>query len=128
MTHELRIMQANGTGSVINLTSVFGNKGAANSALYVGSKHAIIGATCSAALEAAPHGVRVNAIGPGPVQTAMFDRVTVNDEGKAMLLSTVPLGRPGNPEEIGETAVYLASSAAGFVTGQVIYADGGMSA
>src|SRR6202012_955893 len=75
MGHELRAMQPQGSGAIVNVTSIYGNKGFPNSALYVASKHAVIGLPRSAALEAAPFDVRVNAIGPGYVDTAMFARV-----------------------------------------------------
>jgi NAD(P)-dependent dehydrogenase (short-subunit alcohol dehydrogenase family) len=91
MKHELRVMQAQRSGSIVNVSSIYGQKGFPGASLYVASKHAIIGLTRSAALEAAAYGVRVNAVGPGPVQTAMFDRVTGGDvQAKAAYLATVP--------------------------------------
>jgi NAD(P)-dependent dehydrogenase (short-subunit alcohol dehydrogenase family) len=129
MKHELRVMQQQGSGSIVNVSSIYGQKGFPNAALYVASKHAIIGITRSAALEAAPYGVRVNAVGPGPVQTAMLDRVTGgNAQAKAAFLETVPLRRAGEPDEIAEAIVYISSPAAGFLTGQTIFLDGGMTA
>jgi NAD(P)-dependent dehydrogenase (short-subunit alcohol dehydrogenase family) len=95
----------------------------------VASKHAIIGITRSAALEAAPYGVRVNAVGSGPVQTAMLDRVTGGDAAaKAAFLATVPQRRAGEPEEIAAAIAYISSPGAGFLTGQTIFLDGGMTA
>ena len=129
MKHELRVMQAQGAGSIVNVSSIYGQKGFPDASLYVASKHAIIGLTRSAALEAAPYGVRVNAVGPGPVQTAMLDRVTGGDvQAKAAFLATVPQQRAGEPAEIAEAISYISSPEAGFLTGQTIFLDGGMTA
>jgi NAD(P)-dependent dehydrogenase (short-subunit alcohol dehydrogenase family) len=129
MKHELRVMQEQESGSIVNVSSIYGQKGFPNASLYVASKHAIIGLTRSAALEAAPYGVRVNAVGPGPVQTAMLDRVTGNDtRAKAAFLATVPQQRAGEAEEIAEAIAYISSPKAGFLTGQTIFLDGGMTA
>jgi NAD(P)-dependent dehydrogenase (short-subunit alcohol dehydrogenase family) len=129
MKHELRIMQEQRSGSIVNVSSIYGEKGFPNASLYVASKHAIIGITRSAALEAAPYGVRVNAVGPGPVQTAMLDRVTGGDPAaKAAFLATVPQQRAGEPEEIAAAVAYISSPGAGFLTGQTVFLDGGMTA
>src|SRR5256885_3874027 len=92
------------------------------------SKHAVEGMTKSAALEAARFGVRVNAVAPGPTETAMLNRFTGTAERKAALATGVPLGRIGEPEEIARAIVFLASAKASFVTGQVLTADGGKTA
>ena len=129
MKHELRVMQAQRSGSIVNVSSIYGQKGFPGASLYVASKHAIIGLTRSAALEAATYGVRVNAVGPGPVQTAMFDRVTGGDaQAKAAYLATVPQQRAGQPEEIAAAIAYISSPQAGYLTGQTIYLDGGITA
>lgn len=129
MKHELRVMRAQRSGSIVNVSSIYGQKGFPGASLYVASKHAIIGLTRSAALEAAAYGVRVNAVGPGPVQTAMFDRVTGGDaRAKAAYLATVPQQRAGQPEEIAAAIAYISSPQAGYLTGQTIYLDGGMTA
>lgn len=95
MKHELRAMQAQGSGSVVNISSTYGHEGAGGASMYVASKHAVEGMTKSAALEAARFGVRVNAVAPGPTETGMLNRFTGTAERKAALLSGVPFGRIG---------------------------------
>jgi NAD(P)-dependent dehydrogenase (short-subunit alcohol dehydrogenase family) len=126
LKHELRVMTAQRAGSIVNVSSTMGARGAAGASLYVASKHAVEGLTKSAALEAAAFGVRVNAVAPGPVQTPMLDRLTQTSERKAAFLDTVPLKRAGTPDEIAEAIVYVAS--AGFMTGEVLRVNGGRTA
>jgi NAD(P)-dependent dehydrogenase (short-subunit alcohol dehydrogenase family) len=128
MKHELRVMLAQGHGSIVNVSSTYGQTGAAGASIYVASKHAIEGLTKSAALEAAESGVRVNAVAPGPIDTGMLTRFTGTDERKAGLLSTVPLKRLGKPEEIAQTILFLASDKASFSTGATFGVDGGKTA
>ncbi len=128
MKHELRVMQAQASGSIVNVSSTMGERGAANMALYTGSKHAVEGMTKSAALEAATFGVRVNAVAPGPTDTAMLDRLTGSPEGKAAFVANVPLGRGGRPAEIADAIVFVASEQASFITGQIIRVNGGKTA
>src|ERR1700739_2648953 len=120
MKHELRVMQAQGSGSIINISSTYGHEGGAGASVYVASKHAGEGMTKAAALEAANSGVRVNAVAPGPIETGMLDRFTGTSERKAALLKTVPLGRVGDPADIARAAVFLASEDASFITGQIL--------
>jgi NAD(P)-dependent dehydrogenase (short-subunit alcohol dehydrogenase family) len=128
MKHELRVMQAQGSGSIINISSTYGHLGARGASVYAASKHAVEGLTKSAALEAAALGVRVNAVAPGPVETAMLNRFTGNAERKAALVAGVPLQRIGEPDEIAHAIVFLASGTSSFTTGQVLVVDGGKSA
>src|SRR2546430_522727 len=128
MKHELRVMQAQGHGSIVNLSSTYGRTGGAGASVYAASKHAVEGLTKSAALEAAHFGVRVNAMAPGPTGTAMLTRFTGTAERKAALGAAVPLGRVGEPDEIAHAIVFLASDKASVVTGQVLTADGGKTA
>ena len=128
MKRELRVMQAQGSGSIINISSTYGHEGGAGASVYVGSKHAVEGMTKSAALEAASSGVRVNAVAPGPIETGMLNRFTGTAERKAALLKTVPLGRVGDPADIARAAVFLASEKASFITGQILTVDGGKTA
>jgi len=128
MKHELRVMQPQRSGSIINISSTYGHEGGAGASVYVGSKHAVEGLTKSAALEAASSGVRINAVAPGPIETGMLNRFTGTAERKAALLKTVPLGRLSDPAEIARAAVFLASEKASFITGQILTVDGGKTA
>lgn len=125
MKHELRVMQAQGSGSIINISSVLGKIAAPGASVYTASKHAVEGLTKAAALEAAAHGVRVNAVAPGPVETGMLNRFTGNEQNKAGLLAGIPLRRAGRPDEIAQAIVFLASDKASFLTGDSISVDGG---
>ena len=128
MKHELRVMTPRSSGSIVNISSTYGHDGAAGASIYAASKHAVEGLTKSAALEAAKSGVRVNAVAPGPTETGMLNRFTGTAERKAALTAGVPLGRVGQPDEIAQAILFLASDAASFVTGQIVSADGGKSA
>lgn len=128
MKHELRVMQNQRTGSIVNLSSVGGHKAVPGASLYIASKHAVEGLTKTAALEAAAFGVRVNAVAPGPIATDMLERFTGNADGKAAFLATVPAKRAGTPEEIAQTIMFLASEQASYITGHIVSVDGGMSA
>ncbi len=128
MKHELRVMQAQGSGSIVNISSTMGSRGAPNASLYTASKHAVEGLTKSAALEGAAFGVRVNAVAPGPVDTEMLTRFTGSAERKAGLVAGVPLKRAGKPDEIADAIVFLASGKAAFITGQIIQINGGKTA
>ena len=128
MKHEMRVMLAQGSGSIVNISSTYGRRGAAGASLYSASKHAVEGLTKSAALEGAPSGVRVNMVAPGPIDTGMLKRFTGTDERKAGLTATVPLKRVGTPEEIAQTIVFLGSDKASFITGGSYSVDGGKSA
>jgi len=125
MKHEIRVMQAQGHGNIVNVSSTFGQRGGAYASVYAASKHAVEGLTKSAALETAGSGIRVNAVAPGATQTDMLDRFTGNDENKAGLLSTVPMKRAGHVDELAGAIVFLASDQAGYMTGQVLGVDGG---
>jgi NAD(P)-dependent dehydrogenase (short-subunit alcohol dehydrogenase family) len=128
MKHELRVMQAQGSGNVVNISSTMGQRGIANMSLYTGSKHAVEGMTKSAALEAAEYGVRVNAIAPGPTDTAMLERLSGSPENKALFYASVPLKRGGTPQEVADAIVFIASEKASFITGQIIGVNGGKTA
>lgn len=129
LKHEMRVMLAQGSGSIINLSSIGGVVGMAGASVYVASKHAVEGLTKSAALEGAAAGVRVNAVAPGPVATQMLDRFTGGSEAaKAGFLANIPAKRAATPEEIAQTIVFLASDKARYLTGQSVAIDGAYTA
>jgi NAD(P)-dependent dehydrogenase (short-subunit alcohol dehydrogenase family) len=128
MKHEVRAMQAQGGGSIINISSTYGHEAAPFAAIYVGAKHAVEGITKSVALETAKSGIRVNAVAPGPTDTGMLTRFTGTVENKASLTAQVPLGRLGLPEEVADGIVFMGSDEARFITGHVLNVDGGHSA
>ncbi len=129
MKHELPLMAKQGSGSVINLSSIAGQVGMAGASVYAASKHAVEGLTKSAALEVAAAGVRVNAVAPGPVQTDMLERFTGgNADAKAGLLGMMPAKRAATADEIAQTILFLASDRARYLTGQRIAIDGGTTA
>jgi NAD(P)-dependent dehydrogenase (short-subunit alcohol dehydrogenase family) len=125
MKHELRVMVAQGHGSIVNVSSTFGRVGGAGASVYVASKHAVEGLTKAASLEAAESGVRVNVVAPGPIETGMLNRFTGSAEKKAALIAGVPMKRAGAPEEIAHTIMFVASDQASFITGASIAVDGG---
>jgi len=112
------------SGRIINISSVIGLVGNAGQCNYAASKAALLGFTKSVARELASRGITVNAIAPGFVETDMT--AVLNDELKAEVLKTIPLGSFGRPEDIAEAALFLASPQARYITGQVLAVDGGM--
>jgi NAD(P)-dependent dehydrogenase (short-subunit alcohol dehydrogenase family) len=129
LRHELRTMTEQGFGSIVNLSSTFGERGSAGASLYSASKHAVNGFTRSAALEVAAMGIRVNAVAPGPVATEGLHRVTGGTEERyAAMAATVPAGRLGHVDEIADVIKFLASDQARFITGQIIAVNGGKTA
>jgi 3alpha(or 20beta)-hydroxysteroid dehydrogenase len=115
-------MTRRGGGSIINVASTAAHRGAEGYAAYAASKAAVLAVTRAAALELAPHGIRVNAISPGGVETPMND-----DEPPGGTSAGAPLGRRARPEEISPLVVYLASSASSYVTGADFLIDGGVT-
>ena len=111
-------------GRVINITSVVGETGAAGQANYAASKAGLIGLTKSLAREFASRGITVNAVAPGFIQTAMTDELT--DAQKAGILTQIPLARYGNDSDIAASVGFLASDAAGYITGHTLDVNGGM--
>ncbi|WP_256590979.1 MULTISPECIES: SDR family NAD(P)-dependent oxidoreductase [unclassified Pseudomonas] len=125
MKHELIAMKRQGFGSIVNLSSIGGSVGFPGSALYAASKHAVEGLTKSAALEVAAIGIRVNCVAPGPTNTPMLHRLAEVGLTEETLSGLIPAKRLGTPEEVAQTILFLASSAASFVTGQSLAVDGG---
>jgi NAD(P)-dependent dehydrogenase (short-subunit alcohol dehydrogenase family) len=128
MKHEVRAMKSQGSGSIINISSTYGHRGAAFASIYVGAKHAVEGITKSVALELAKLGIRVNAVAPGPTDTGMLTRFTGTAENKAALVKQVPLDRLGLSEEVADGIVFIASDGAKWITGEILNVDGGMTA
>src|SRR5258708_6144712 len=127
MKHEVRVMQGQGSGSILNISSTYGHEGAAGASVYVGSKHAVEGITKSVALETVKSGIRVNSVAPGPIDTGMLTRFTRTPENKAALATTVPMDRLGLSAEVANAIVFIASDEASFITGHVLNVDGGKS-
>lgn len=126
MKYEAEAMLASGGGSIVNNSSIFGLKAMPRLAYYVAAKHGIIGATRAAALDYARKGIRVNAVCPGPIKTASYDRVTGGDDH--MYDDGVPMHRIGQPREVSNAVLWLLSEQSSYVTGGFIPVDGGMSA
>jgi len=129
MKHEIAQMLKQGSGAIVNCASVAGLCGFANLPAYVASKHGVVGLTKTAALENAKTGIRVNAVCPGVIHTAMIDRITHKEEEVEKQYTAIePVGRMGQPEEVAEAVVWLCSDAASFVTGDALAVDGGFVA
>ncbi len=120
----VRPMQKNEAGRVINISSVIGQMGNAGQANYAASKAGLIGFTKSIAKELGSRGITVNAIAPGFITTDMT--AEMSEEARAQLLQNIPLGALGEAEDVAEAALFLASDAARYITGQVLNVDGGM--
>jgi 3-oxoacyl-[acyl-carrier protein] reductase len=119
-----RTMMKQRSGRIVNMASIVGVIGNAGQVNYVASKAGLIGLTKTAAKELAPRGITVNAIAPGFIETDMTASLPENVR-KAML-SQVPLGRPGKPEDVAAAVAFLVSEAAAYITGQVLHVSGGM--
>ena len=126
MKFELRQMLEQGTGAIVNCSSIGGLVGGPRRGTYQASKHGVLGLTKSAALDYAARGIRINAICPGIIHTSMLDRMmTTQASAIDAMLKDVPIGRLGRPEEIASAVLWLCSSAASLVVGHALVVDGG---
>jgi len=127
MKFELRQMRKQGSGTIVNCSSLGGLVGSPERGIYHAAKHGVLGFTKSAALEYAARGIRINAICPGLIQTPMSDQMVAAGQGEALkeMEKSIPMGRVGRPEEIANAVLWLCSDAASYVTGQSISVDGG---
>ena len=126
MQHELAVMKTRGRGAIVNTSSIAGVRGFPGLAAYTASKHAILGLTRSAALDAAAWGVRVNCLCPGTTRTPMMERqMLTRPHGEQGTLARIPLNRFATPAEQAAAAAWLLSDKAGFITGEELVVDGG---
>jgi NAD(P)-dependent dehydrogenase (short-subunit alcohol dehydrogenase family) len=128
LKYELRVMQSQRSGSIVNISSTLGQRGAIGAALYAASKHAVEGLTKTAALEAAAFNVRINAIAPGPVDMGMLTRSKSREAAGIAVIASVPLKRMASPTEIARVIAFVCSPQASSVTGQIVGVDGGTMA
>ena len=129
MKHELRQMREQGSGAIVNCSSLSGLVGAPERTAYHASKHAVIGLTTSAAVEYAPRGIRVNAVCPGTIDTPMVTKmVEAGDLDLDQALGAAPIGRIGRPEEVAAAVLWLCSPGASLVVGVALPVDGGFVA
>jgi len=126
MKYEVRQMRRQGSGAIVNCSSISGLIGIADRGVYHASKHGVIGLTKSAALEYAARGIRINAVCPGIIATPMVEQMMEREpEAMKELIKEVPIGRLGRPEEIAAVVLWLCSPAASLIIGQAIAVDGG---
>lgn len=127
MKFELQQMRKQGSGAIVNCSSLGGLVGGAERGIYHAAKHAVLGLTKSAALEYAARGIRINAVCPGLIWTPMVDQMVASGQGAALdaMVKSVPMRRHGRAEEIAAAVLWLCSEAASYVTGQSISVDGG---
>jgi NAD(P)-dependent dehydrogenase (short-subunit alcohol dehydrogenase family) len=127
MKFELRQMRKQGSGAIVNCSSIGGLVAGAKRGTYQASKHGVLGLTKSAALDYAARGIRINAVCPGLIHTPMADRMMAGGQADALsaMLKDVPIGRLGHPDEIANAVLWLCSSAASLVVGHALVVDGG---
>jgi NAD(P)-dependent dehydrogenase (short-subunit alcohol dehydrogenase family) len=127
MKHELAQMVRQGSGAIVNVSSVAGLRAAPGLAAYNASKHGVVGLSKCTGVEYASQGIRVNAICPGWVETPMTAEYGSDPEHRRQMIASEPIGRTAQPEEIANTAVWLCSDGASYITGEAIAVDGGQT-
>ncbi|MEQ6327007.1 SDR family oxidoreductase [Pseudomonas chengduensis] len=130
MRHEINQMLKQGGGTIVNMGSMSSIVGIAGLSTYSGSKHAVLGLTRGAALDYAGQNIRINAVGPGTIDTPMIQRfieLAGTDEVMAPIRAAHPIGRTGRPSEVADAVLWLSSDASSFVVGQMLMVDGGYS-
>jgi NAD(P)-dependent dehydrogenase (short-subunit alcohol dehydrogenase family) len=129
MKYELQHMRKQGSGAIVNCSSIGGIRAGAQRGVYHGAKHGVIGLTISAAVEYAGRGIRINSVSPGLFQTSMSDKMIAAGQKEALdgMLKAVPIGRLGRAEEIASTVLFLCSDAASMVVGHNLVVDGGLT-
>lgn len=126
MRYQLPALLASGGGAIINMASILGQVATAQNSAYVAAKHGVVGLTKAAAIEYATRGIRINAVGPGYIDTPLLQ--TMSEEARAPLIAQHPIGRLGTSEEVAELVVWLSSDKASFVTASYYAVDGGLLA
>jgi NAD(P)-dependent dehydrogenase (short-subunit alcohol dehydrogenase family) len=129
MKHELRHMREQGSGSIVNCSSIGGIRAGAQRGVYHGAKHAVIGLTVSAAVEYAGRGIRINSVSPGLFYTGMAEEMISGGQKEALdaMIEMVPIKRYGRPEEIASAVIFLCSDAASMIVGHNLVVDGGIT-
>lgn len=124
MKYELKQMEKQGAGAIVNMASILGAVGFESSAGYVAAKHGVVGLTQNAAIEYSAKGIRINTVAPGFIDTPLLSKAGMDDTAKKGLVSLHPIGRLGKPEEVAELVIWLSSDKASFVTGGYYAVDG----
>jgi len=126
MRYQLPAMLASGSGAIVNMASILGQVATRQNSAYVAAKHGVVGLTKAAALEYATRGIRINAVGPGYIDTPLLQ--AMSDEARAPLIAQHPVGRLGEADEVARLVVWLSSDQASFVTASYYPVDGGLLA